>query len=291
MFGLNLRRVYCVCDKIMVRTLRNRRFEVAGPNPGLDRRVAAFREEGIPIMDDAEELIEQSESEFHNKLLKYPWKPATQDRIARHDASAMRNWRELKEDTLNIPQDLRQHLLKFSERTIPPLNKESVKPSIMEEKMGEFEKIIRRCAENGNKEPNIETNESTEVALHSPSNNEKKDKRRVTLEEMTATIKNRLESGKAIDLPDQILLSAVNSNNTEISSKKLSKEIDLHETEQPNAVAEYKDRDGKQKSIMEYPERIRIPKKAHKKGATYKVNDCYYDHDGIFLYRVLGMSS
>lgn len=66
MFSLNLRRVYCVCDKIMVRTLRNRRFEVAGPNPGLDKRVAAFREEGIPFSDDAEELIETSESEFHN---------------------------------------------------------------------------------------------------------------------------------------------------------------------------------------------------------------------------------
>ncbi|CAH2049266.1 unnamed protein product, partial [Iphiclides podalirius] len=57
------------------------------------------------------------------KLLKYPWKPATDERIARHDASALRNWKDLKENTLNIPEDLRKHLLKFSERKIPPLNK------------------------------------------------------------------------------------------------------------------------------------------------------------------------
>lgn len=205
----------------------------------------------------------------------------------------MRNWRELKEDSLDIPQELREHLLKFSERTIPSLNKESVKPSAMEEKMGEFEKIIRRCAENKDKETDVEANDSTDVALYSPSNmnNHNKDRKRVTLEEMAAKIKNRLESGKGIDLPDQILLSAVHSNNLEISSKKLSKEIDFHDAEQSNAVAEYKDTDEKQTSIMEYPDRIRIPKKAYKKGATYKVNDCYYDHDGKFLYRVLGMSS
>lgn len=35
---------------------------------------------------------------------------------------------------------------------------------------------------------------------------------------------------------------------------------------------------------------IKIPKKLWKEGATYKLNDCYYDDDGEFLYRVPGMT-
>ncbi|XP_063368134.1 uncharacterized protein LOC134656504 [Cydia amplana] len=367
MFAINLRRVYCACDKIIVRTLRNRRLEVPGPNPGLDRRVTALREEGVPITGNPEEFLDQSESEFYNmddtynahlteslagkhdlrhrivkekyfkenmpnlltwsekeqirhlvnaqpnewtperiaesfpvtaavvkKLLKYPWKPATEARIARHDESAMRNWRELKENTLDIPQDLRQHFLKFSERTIPPLKAQSVKPDVIVEKMGEFEKIVQRCAEKANNN-NIEETDSKEVAIHASNNTNSKYKvvkgnQRVTLEEMTTKIKNRLDSGKAIDLPDQIMLSAVNSTETEVSATELSKEIDLAE-EKPKEVSVFKEQSEEKTSVMEYPERIRIPKKAYKKGATYKVDDCYYDDDGKFLYRVLGMSN
>lgn len=61
------------------------------------------------------------------KLLKYPWKPATEQRIERHDASVMRNWKELKEGGLGLPENMRKHFLKFSERTIPPLNQNQLK--------------------------------------------------------------------------------------------------------------------------------------------------------------------
>lgn len=36
--------------------------------------------------------------------------------------------------------------------------------------------------------------------------------------------------------------------------------------------------------------KIHIPRKLWKKYATYKVEDCYYDDDGEFLYRVPGMT-
>ncbi|KAJ8985348.1 hypothetical protein NQ317_008379 [Molorchus minor] len=32
-----------------------------------------------------------------------------------------------------------------------------------------------------------------------------------------------------------------------------------------------------------YPEKIMIPEKIHKRGRTYKLNDCYYDHDAYFI--------
>lgn len=38
-----------------------------------------------------------------------------------------------------------------------------------------------------------------------------------------------------------------------------------------------------------YVKKIRIPKNVYKAGMTYRINDCYYDDDGEFLYRVPGL--
>lgn len=39
------------------------------------------------------------------------------------------------------------------------------------------------------------------------------------------------------------------------------------------------------------PHRIRIPKEEWKEGSLYKVNDCFYNDRGYFLYRVPGLMS
>lgn len=41
--------------------------------------------------------------------------------------------------------------------------------------------------------------------------------------------------------------------------------------------------------IQEIQDRINIPRKLFKRGAVYKLYDCFYDDDGEFLYRVPGM--
>lgn len=66
MFAISLRRVYKVCDKVIVRSLRGR-LGPSGPpvgtNPGLNSRLKAFQKEGVKIEDDdVEEFVEQSES-------------------------------------------------------------------------------------------------------------------------------------------------------------------------------------------------------------------------------------
>ncbi|KAG6441571.1 hypothetical protein O3G_MSEX001892 [Manduca sexta] len=224
------------------------------------------------------------------KLLKYPWKPATEQRIERHDASVMRNWKELKEGGLGLPENMRKHFLKFSERTIPPLNQKSIKIDItQEEKMGEFERIVQRCASQGTKENHGEKSDSVGTNYTTDNKNKvHKDNSRTTLDELTAKIKKRLETGQDVDLPDQIILNTTKTK-TIPTNQEMTKEIELFKDEiKENKVTEYKEPDD-DKSIMNYPEKINIPRKAYKKGATYKVNDCYYDHDGKFLYRVLGM--
>ncbi|XP_045776033.1 uncharacterized protein LOC123874594 [Maniola jurtina] len=226
------------------------------------------------------------------KLLKYPWKPATEERITRHDASAMRNWRELKEGTLDIPDDLRAHFLKFSERKIPPLNKKSVKIDISQEKMGEFEQIVQRCAINEENNHNTEQFEEEPSDSNMESKITKKDWKRVTLDELASTIKNRLDKGKNVDVPDKMIMDTVNTlpSKTE-NAQEISKEIELFgETKEEKGLIKSKEEDNEIVAGTNYPERIRIPKKAYQRGATYKVNDCFYDYDGRFLYRVIGMT-
>lgn len=380
MFGIHLRQLYRTCDKVIIRNLRSRRFDIAKPNPGLNNRLKAFQEDGMPIKEEnLEEFVEQSESDFYNvgqsykefqtetlvgkhelrhhivkdkyfkehmpnlltwsekeqirhlassepdewtperiaesfpvtvpfvkKLLKFPWKPATEERIARHDASVMRNWKELKEGSLDIPPEVREHFLKFSERTIPPLKKESIKVDITPERdLGEFERIVRKCAAKENKETNAKPTDSNEpLALqssdtktNSKEKQPKRDDKFITLDELTAKIKKSLDKGNQVDIKDRIIVSSTEelapspSPKEIVREKEEHKELKLFHDKYPESgIVEFRNEVEDPKEIMNYPERIRIPKKAYKKGATYKVNDCYYDHDGRFLYRVLGMS-
>ncbi|CAH0687759.1 unnamed protein product [Spodoptera exigua] len=240
---------------------------------------------------------------FVKKLLKYPWKPATEERIARHDASVMRNWKELKEGSLDIPPELREHFLKFSERTIPPLKKESIKIDITPERdLGEFERIVRKCAAKENKDTNSKPSssngplaiQSSDTKTNSKEKQPKIDDKFITLDELTAKIKKSLDTGDNVDIKDSIILSSTESTPSpldKVPEKEVYQELELFHDKYPDSgIVEFRSEVEDPKEIMNYPERIRIPKKAYKKGATYKVNDCYYDHDGRFLYRVLGMS-
>lgn len=242
-------------------------------------------------LDSSLEYVELVKFFFlFQKLLKFPWKPATEQRIARHDASAMRNWRELKEGTLDIPESLREHFLKFSERAIPALKKSSIKIDVtQEEKMGEFEKIIKKCASKDHNENQTESDCNT---VNNNREKVKKDNKTLTLDELTSNIKSRLEKGQKVNLPDQLIISSV-SDATEIKPNlipdiEVSNIIDNKSSE----LTDFKEEKNKLEVVSgtNYPERIRIPKKAYKKNATYKVNDCFYDHDGRFLYRVIGMT-
>lgn len=211
----------------------------------------------------------------------------------------MRNWKELKEGSIDIPQDLRNHFLKFANRVIPPLNENSIKIELkQEENIGEFESIVRRCAAKESSKQS--TSEETTLALPDTADDGeakkiksgKPDPKRVTLDELATKIRKRLETGTNVDIGDKFIVDAMKADVNDKKPEQISREIELFkERSDKNTLVEFKDKDVAPTDIMTYPERIRIPKKAYKKGATYKVNDCYYDHDGKFLYRVLGMSN
>lgn len=68
MFSIKLKHLYYISEKNIIRNLRNRRHvEVTSQNPGLNKRIRVFREQGVKIEDeDAEEFVETSDSNFFN---------------------------------------------------------------------------------------------------------------------------------------------------------------------------------------------------------------------------------
>lgn len=153
--------------------------------------------------------------------------------------------------------------------------------------MGEFQSIIERCASKEKEEMHLHSAPNTSEDQDFKPVRQPPDYKRVTLEELTSKIKKRMESGSEVNMPDQIIANTVDSS-VLATNVELSKEIELENNEE-NAVTHF-EQDAEVVFAKSYPERIRIPKKAYKKGATYKVDDCFYDDDGRFLYRVIGMT-
>lgn len=182
--------------------------------------------------------------------------------------------------------------MKFSERKIPSLSKKSLKIDITQEKkLGEFESIIQRCAA---KEESVKDTaaEKTNSEMSDHKERKKKDTKRITLDDLTAKIQQRLDKGNEIDLPDKMMLDMVNTAPEKVSNQADNNhEVDLYSGDSNKAgLTEFKPTENNVMKI-DYTKRIRIPKKAYKKGATYKIDDCYYDDDGKFLYRVIGMKN
>lgn len=157
--------------------------------------------------------------------------------------------------------------------------------------MGEFERIIQRCAA---KEESVEHTAAvdTNPEMSNHTERKKKDAKRVTLDDLTAKIQQRLDKGNEIDLPDKMMLDIVNTESVKVNNQADSHfESDIYSGDSNKAeLTEFKPTENNVMKV-DYTKRIRIPKRAYKKGATYKIDDCYYDDDGKFLYRVLGMTN
>ncbi|XP_077283535.1 uncharacterized protein LOC143909416 isoform X2 [Arctopsyche grandis] len=242
------------------------------------------------------------------KIINVTWKPSTQIRINRHDASVIRNWKELEEDTLaGVSPGLRRQFLKFSKRNIPPRSQkdieETLKLSAESKPIGEFSQLIdgyRNEAEEMYKKnilSKIETPKAIESKLHEEydsditetDKNSKHSNKIITLESLRENIMLNVENNEEIELEDKYLI-APDTKSKDLSNVNLEGNS-LYETDTDMKLPQkFKEKIDKEMELMDYMKRIRIPKKAYKKGTTYKVNDCYYDSDGQFLYRVPGMT-
>lgn len=225
------------------------------------------------------------------------WKPASQSRIDRHDASALRNWRELKEGTLDVTPEMKEHFLKFTKRVIPPRSHENVKGTLLlQEKskpVGEYASLLE-IETNKDADTRLETvsTKSTKnlLEIHNDGDNistENKSTKhsRLTLNEVRGHITEKLEKNLEISEYDKQMLKPDDKLE---SLEEQSKLLYVDSFKGVPKTLQCSD-DNKKENIHDYTKRIRIPKKAFRKDGTYKVQDCFYDSDGKFLYRVPGL--
>ncbi|GJQ74107.1 hypothetical protein Trydic_g19029 [Trypoxylus dichotomus] len=235
------------------------------------------------------------------KIVKATWTKKNQLKIETHDNSARRNWEMFKNGQLNLPPILTEHLHKFTDRNF----NQSKTNVIVEEKEveqvvpvanGEFSEIITSYKRLKYKQIFDE-----KTATQSPqSYSTKKPKKEMyltsdivqtnhtTLDSLKASLRTDITSGKEIQEDERILLRASSNEVTAEDNEPENSIIELDKVPKTAYLSVNKQSEKDDKHLI-YPEKIMIPKEKLKRGCTYKLYDCYYDSDGLFLYRVPGM--
>lgn len=252
--------------------------------------------------------------EIIGKVVRGKWTKKNQAKIAAHDRVVIEHWSDFKHGKLNnLPEELKEHLQKFTNRSLnlTPFEVAHEKKIVQNnetKKPGEFSEIIesyqRLQSKNDNTRlidsiqedtmNNIE-NRSNEVdTLRRPHDNV--DRRLVTFSELKQNVEKDISRGKNVSIQEQLIVKETQSLKTpEFNTTVLLKPEEIsnimeHRHEVNRDQVGLVQKTTRDVLHLRYPEKISIPKKHYKKGYTYKLNDCYYDCDGEFLYRVPGMS-
>lgn len=190
----------------------------------------------------------------------------------------------------NLPEGLTEHLKKFTHRTtnnnlvhLPEnVNKISV---TVKNACGEFSEIIKSYENLKEKSMNNVTSKQKAVENFHSENKPKKETY-LTSSPAEFLVKQHMTCSAAMGIKDDDN-NSVSSPPPQISKDNLQskgeiKKYDCSPVQVSKPMKDY--------SHLIYPEKIRISSKMRKQGSLYKLNDCYYDVDGEFLYRVPGMS-
>ncbi|XP_030756794.1 neugrin [Sitophilus oryzae] len=239
------------------------------------------------------------------KVVKSKWTKKNDQKIVNHDKTVMSNWAEFKQGKLNnLPDELKVHLQKFSSRSLnlkpfdPKNNQKTIRQA--SEKVGEFSEIIQsyeRLKKNsdGSDQRTRESENIKPLAETKKINKISKDPYPLTLTQLKEKIRYDISKGKTLSEDEKVILNNVTISKTdnintvvELKPENVTDIVDQRYKTSSDKVGFVK-KTNKDMSHLKYPERIIIPKKAYVRGYTYKLNDCYYDSDGTFLYRVPGM--
>lgn len=238
--------------------------------------------------------------EIVKKVLKASWQPRESARIVKHDQMVQKNWELLRSGKLDIDPELKEHVMQFTDRTVPA-HQHDLDPSVEEKwrpkpAKTEFGNII----ESYKHMKGEDSGKSTKV-IHRPQKDlvEPKDESyvvsnegvsymkygRSTLDRYKERIVSAIKKGHNPGPDARLMLMHTDdtpASNQVQSSESLSVAVSDTAPTKQNVEIEL----GKDDTA---PERIKIPYNKWKRGATFKMGDCYYDDDGSFLYRVPGM--
>lgn len=231
------------------------------------------------------------------KILKSNWSKNTENKIHNHDRAVQKNWNLFKKSKLDLPFELREHLKKFSERHDRSLS------SAQEEKIanltktnGEFSDIIKSYYFNlkSQKQTGIcdepyknQTTKFSEKDVCIPKDSAINNKNHLTLTAFKKNLEYMKQIGKSSSI-DDVVLEECKNNSSLVDTKSDVSIVNLDALNKKQKIAEVENV-VPNKNHLNYPQKISIPKNKIKTGCVYRLNDCFYDTDGDFLYRVPGL--
>lgn len=239
--------------------------------------------------------------------MKADWSKSSEQKIKKHDESVRQNWNKLKGGELNdLPQDLIAHIKKFTSRQfhVSEMPPKTDKRIIHKKKnmRSEFSDIITSYEDLCNKEKPADDqklllDKTSQNVVNDGYSRWNKSKKQITLSELKHGLSNETLANNTINKYDEALPKETYTDVCYKGSEQEQHIIELKEenfamqNKFTNAAATVATISKKDYSFLVYPQEISIPKNIYKKGSIYKLNDCYYDHFGVFLYRVPGMVS
>lgn len=200
----------------------------------------------------------------------------------------------------DLPPSLKEHLKKFTNRKLnfqrfEPPNVEVEETVKYKKAPGEFTQIITSFEDlKNNKSSDNETNEHDRYSNNKIYLPKKPLKETYLITKPEKFVNKKLLTLKEMGKQDDEILSAtVNQTEQPVGvfqeqNNSLEKIDDLT-IKKYKRVANAVDKTKPNYNHLIYPERIKIPKDKYKKDHIFKLNDCFYDDDGEFLYRVPGM--
>lgn len=221
------------------------------------------------------------------KIIKAKWLIRDSKRVEQHDSKVQQNWDSLRQGNVpGINEELRKHLLKFADRDIDHVPSKETKRNLLELPAGEFSQIITSCKKMSEplaiKAFHNEPDSRGAAPMHTASDygsntivlDGVSDRRPMTIE-LFRDSSGMLQPNSP---PLNTTPATVNHVSTALGSRTGKVEM-MPVPSQFNA----------NKKMFELQDQITIPRKLRRHGATYKVDDSYFDEDGEFLYRVPGM--
>ncbi|XP_053960437.1 uncharacterized protein LOC128864708 [Anastrepha ludens] len=265
--------------------------------------------------------------EIVQKIISAKWQARSTKRIHKHDEVVIRNWETLRTNPklLQLPPDLQAHVQKFATRRAEDLRVLSAKsseiPTLPRPKKDEFLSIITSCDKYAEKKeaPLLSAGKSTNLM---PAPEAAAEDETYLLEKVHDKRRMRLQELKKYKLPPTESDLSSTSTDLTAANNEVQHSTGTHSIEQQaaaklqnpsgtgiistsehdntladlNLLEKYESseivisvEDQKRFEITRVKDRIHIPRKVWRKGATYRVEDVYYDDDGEFLYRVPGM--
>lgn len=242
------------------------------------------------------------------KVVRARWVPRDEAKIRKHDESVRQAWMSLKEDQIgDIDPDLKEHLMKFSGRSLQTnvfrSKVTAVSTPIQTAPKEDFIKILTSCKKYQKPAIPVSAQSESEETIKLPA---------IPTSEDDTFLLGKINRGKPLMFreldvakEDALVTKAKRNNHNPFVNPRESIEDASTLQQSPDhltltatdfvpkyeiTTAQPSETEFRKLTMAAIKDHIKIPKHMWKEGATYKLNDCYYDDDGEFLYRVPGMT-